>query len=820
MRMIKGCKKIDNKGSSLIMALVVVSFIAILGMTIISASASSLKLGIMNAKAKDAYYDADMIVEEVYSGLANEAYNKVAKAYEHVVSNLLVVEKDSVVMIDNNEANQMLKDKYFADILKIINFDEDGNPDSAKFSEGHYDYEALENYLLDFISDEYISNSLNYPSGVKLLTVNETMPKINKELKADGEHINKITINNVTITYIDKANDYFSQLTTDFELVFPESLSVRVVASDSDILLSFKDYSFVTDKVFKSYYNGSLGVTINGGVYAYSDAVFKNDVNPNVFFTSIGNGRLVSGGDIEVENKASLLFSGSKIWGCNINMRDGAYLKVGSNSAAYISDDLTLSLDSISESNGLVNEVVIDGEYFGYSIEGAGVEIAGNGSNSSVNSHLKSSAIILNGANSKLDFSNIKSLVLGGYGWVNYLENKYYRTGESIAIKENQAIYSLLTEWNGVIPDYFFGKKLLSDAQVISNEESDPLMPGITRTVYYYDFKSGKAAAEFLKALYDDEIFKNCCSDSGITLDDENSYITMKAKETRQIIRNRADEVYNKYFTEHLSDISINEYARIYASGGVWRNVSGGSIVDSYQSFSTAKIAQLYNISRTRYKIIKSFLIELSDDWNEYDSSWENPEGKTISYDSMRHRYKINSGTIGKPALENILLGKSFIDGMACEVPKFYYEEKVDDVLGSTQISNKNDYMVCVVNNSANPFKVSNLAAYGAPHKGIIICSGDVIADADFEGSILAFGNIDAVKGNYVANPSLVEEIVNKLPQIIGYFDGEGAHIGVGYDDCLTRFDVPAQTEENKAYTSYSPKDCVNITNYYKGTKR
>ena len=45
----------ENKGSSLIMALVVVSFIAVIAMTVMTISLSSYKVKAMEAKTKDAF---------------------------------------------------------------------------------------------------------------------------------------------------------------------------------------------------------------------------------------------------------------------------------------------------------------------------------------------------------------------------------------------------------------------------------------------------------------------------------------------------------------------------------------------------------------------------------------------------------------------------------------------------------------------------------------------------------------------------------------------------------------------------------------------
>ena len=88
----------ENKGSSLIMALVVVSFIAVIAMTITTIALSSYKIKAMEAKTKNAFYNADMAVDEIYAGLARDAYAELAVAYDYVVSNLLEVDGNSVTI--------------------------------------------------------------------------------------------------------------------------------------------------------------------------------------------------------------------------------------------------------------------------------------------------------------------------------------------------------------------------------------------------------------------------------------------------------------------------------------------------------------------------------------------------------------------------------------------------------------------------------------------------------------------------------------------------------------------------------------------------
>lgn len=111
-------------------------------------------------------------------------------------------------------------------------------------------------------------------------------------------------------------------------------------------------------------------------------------------------------------------------------------------------DDLTLTQGSGS------NSVTISGDYYGYSIEGHGID-------SSDATPAKSSAIIINSRKSKLDFSNIRTLILGGYGWVVYNDGsdsgdeKYYRTRRVNRCKVYTDGICAASSWNGVLMPTF-----------------------------------------------------------------------------------------------------------------------------------------------------------------------------------------------------------------------------------------------------------------------------------------------------------------------------------------------------------------------------
>ena len=419
----------ENKGSSLIMTLVVVSFIAVIAMTVMTLALSSYKIKAMEARGRNAFYNADMAVDEIYSGLAADAYGELAESYDYVIGNLLEVDGDSVTMIDNTAANKLLRNTYFRNACFAIFGESYGMSDEKDIKKKIEDEltagSTLSSVNLTELSDKlrsYISDVYKDASGGSEIDINVgQLPQI---LMVDGA-INSVIIKDVTITYQNLNTDYFSQLTTDYEIVFPEKADINIVDDDSDILQSFRDYAIVSNK----YINSMGSINVNGGIYANLGINHQGaSESPSLLRLTVNGGNIVTNGLIQLSQGAAVTLGNGRIWADNIELIDSD-LVINSDGSAYVADDLTLTQGSKS------NSVTISGDYYGYSIEGHGI-------NSADASPAKSSAIIINSKKSKLDFSNIRTLILGGYGWVVYNEGSsdpgdesYYRTGEYIAVR-------------------------------------------------------------------------------------------------------------------------------------------------------------------------------------------------------------------------------------------------------------------------------------------------------------------------------------------------------------------------------------------------
>ena len=72
----------DNKGVTLVLAIVAIAFVGVLGSAILSAAATNYRLKIMDKYSKNTFYSADSITEEIHTGLGIMCYKSLEEAYD------------------------------------------------------------------------------------------------------------------------------------------------------------------------------------------------------------------------------------------------------------------------------------------------------------------------------------------------------------------------------------------------------------------------------------------------------------------------------------------------------------------------------------------------------------------------------------------------------------------------------------------------------------------------------------------------------------------------------------------------------------------
>lgn len=472
MKKLKLLFRKDNRGSSMIVAIMAIAFVGILAVTVMTSTMANYKMKHINYKSKKTFYNAESAVDEIYSGLSSDCYKELNEAYMAMVSHL--------VNKDNSEVNTEIKYYYKKAVQEMLGGDKSFWKDETKLKE----------YFNSFIKDTDNASVIS----VNTADVNvESFP---------------FYIPDVTVQYRERATDDFSKVTVDLNINFP---NVRFdLIDDKNNLKTYLNFAMIGMTGIRI----QSDVSIAGGMYAGHRYLTENNQNGGLQIEA-GRTQLVKGtsdtlviADDVVSVRGELSLWNGHIWTENINVGSDVYSTRGifgmtNDSAVYVKDDLTLSHN--------LSKAYLNGEYWGY----------GTGNDSSGNKN--SSAIILNGVNSviyNMD-KGMNKFVLGGNA---YIKDTGYMMGDSLGVKGFQKMYLVPSEYmtmsnpynanklNGKTPvDYtkiksFFAYK----AGWLSTDESgeavvELLSPssGDNSSVYcYLKFKDEDARYKFIECIY------------------------------------------------------------------------------------------------------------------------------------------------------------------------------------------------------------------------------------------------------------------------------------------------------------------------------
>ena len=82
---IRGRRKTDNKGSALVVVIIAMAFIGILASVLMYMSLLNYQMKVNNLKAKDNFYSAETVLDEIRSYMGTQISESVGNAYENCV---------------------------------------------------------------------------------------------------------------------------------------------------------------------------------------------------------------------------------------------------------------------------------------------------------------------------------------------------------------------------------------------------------------------------------------------------------------------------------------------------------------------------------------------------------------------------------------------------------------------------------------------------------------------------------------------------------------------------------------------------------------
>jgi len=373
----------------------------------------------VNVYAKDTFYSAEQVLDEINIGLQRYVSDSMSAAYMDVMQNYsqYSVEKKRMVMQTN----------YYENLWEKLEAPGSGH----KF----YDINVLEGFLKD---------STKWPEGAG----DDGYGAIVRALKSDGSlamegtmetYDTGIVLKGLRVYYKD-SKDFVSVIETDIRLTYPElDFAATTALPDIASHVIIADEGMIID--------GNGGLAMEGNFYADSISYTGTDQASRKPITHTGDGRIVIKHDLYLKNANFSNEKTGSLWAEGIET-NGSTLKL--QGETLMADDLNI--------NGNMSDITLSGIY--------------NGFGSSIDDPEKSSAILINGVNSKLDLSGIEKITLAGHAYVAPVgegessENVY--TGESIAVKSNQLMYLIPPECIGV--DNTTGESLYRKNPLTSEE--------------------------------------------------------------------------------------------------------------------------------------------------------------------------------------------------------------------------------------------------------------------------------------------------------------------------------------------------------------
>ena len=414
-------KRNDNRGSSILMVILVAAGIGVMAAIALWVSLRNVQMKTTDAEIKESFYSAEGVLEQVKAGVKEKAEAAYKEAVTKDLENFAKYGNSSQTPAGAASSTVSEKARRAEDFKR--NFKDTFKRSIDRGSSGEYNIKSISNLV-----DQSLLNSPTYPYAV-VSAMNGGFSRDEGILKDEDD---KLVLKGIKVRYVSE-DEQVSEIVTDITVAVPKP-DVAYGTSDLDLF----EYAIIGDKGVEVI---AGNVNIKGSVYAGFDGSLNKQAFVAKSSTNVGlyDKTLIANGTVNVANNASLKASpNQKIWAGNILLDGGRAELTG---ASYVADDLTLS--------GVRSSAKISGTYKGY---GNDKNVAGS-----------SSAIIINGKDSSIDMSGAKEVALAGYSYIatgneklrdrysqgNANNNVDIKMGESIAVKGNQIAYLMPGEWIG-----------------------------------------------------------------------------------------------------------------------------------------------------------------------------------------------------------------------------------------------------------------------------------------------------------------------------------------------------------------------------------
>lgn len=400
----------NNNGASLITVIISIGFVTALVSILLMLSLINFKMKKVNAYAKDTFYSAEQVLDEINIGLQRYISDSLSSAYMDVLENYgdYTAEKKTTI----------LQTKYYESMWGKLEADS-----------GHKTYSTaiLESFLKS--STKWRGDpEMGYGAILRVSKLDGTLSTAGDMITYDKTGI---VLKNLRV-YYKNSKGYVSIIQTDIRIAYPE-----FDFASSTVLPNVADYGLIADEGIVT--QASAGeIILTGDFYADSITSIGTVKNSRMKLTHKGVGQVLIKHDLKLKNASFVNEENATFWAENI-AANGSVIAL--NGQSNLADDLNISGDG--------SNITLSGIYNGY----------GN----SLEDAESSSAILVNGTNSTLDLSGLKKIILAGHAFIGTkVENtgevgktetgkgNNVFTGESVAVKSNQLMYLIPSECIGV----------------------------------------------------------------------------------------------------------------------------------------------------------------------------------------------------------------------------------------------------------------------------------------------------------------------------------------------------------------------------------
>lgn len=525
-----------------------------------------------------------------------------------------------------------------------------------------------------------------------------------------------IAIRGLKIAY--NRDQYCTYLTTDIKLSLPGDYS----GSRSSV--DYAGYCLIGDEGIKAEFTDT---SLSGNLYAGSKGL-QTGFGKTL---TISGSRIIAKGDIRVKDTGGLIIAGTdtEVWANNLlttqtnkEATAGEETYISIHGKCYIKDDLAVEAKK--------SRISLIGEYYGYSSG----DTAG-----------ESSAVIINATDADVNLSGLSKLYLAGRaqislqdgaGVVSYHKDEAYgafegancniQTGESIVLKGSQNVYLLEGEYLAPGHNPVSWSEYTAGYDVDTHTDSLVQIP--TDALAFAGADIPIEEQKLLHYLDETQPVKKAFYKFGTNDNVVYYYLNFKSKELattyyKNYMKCYPDKIYNGF---PVRSIKINTSPGAYCTAGniMLYDTALSLLRGTNGDFTNHHGREFQNLTTTLHK-------------NRRGSAGP---GENSVFEYILDLNQIHSDALG--LTDGIIMDREYNLG-------------------------GDSYYVCIVNNETT----GKYHFRSSGKKGIIIATGDISLERNFEGLVIANGTIELNASTITAAPDTVYLILNQIPEVAKYFN-------------------------------------------------